>query len=52
MSFVNSQHHANADMSAKDRKILEVVKPVVTCWNAYFSCFERAVTLQSAVNAY
>jgi hypothetical protein len=50
--FINFQHHANADLSAKDRKILEVVKPVVTRWNSYFSCFECAVTLQSAVNAY
>jgi hypothetical protein len=50
--FVNFQHRANADLSAKDHKILEVVKPVVTRWNSYFSCFERAVTLQSAVNAY
>jgi len=50
--FINFQHRANADLSAKDRKILEVVKPVVTRWNSYFSCFERAVTLQSAVNAY
>jgi hypothetical protein len=50
--FINFQHRANADLSAKDRKILEVVKPVVTRWNSYFSCFECAVTLQSAVNAY
>jgi hypothetical protein len=28
--FINFQHRANADLSAKDRKILEVVKPVVT----------------------
>jgi hypothetical protein len=39
-------------LSAKDGEILEDVKPVVTRWNSYFSCFERAVTLQSAVNAY
>jgi hypothetical protein len=50
--FINFQHRANTDLSAKDRKILEVVKPVVTRWNSYFSCFECAVTLQSAVNAY
>jgi hypothetical protein len=50
--FINFQHRANAEVSAKDRKILEVVKPVVTRWNSYFNCFERAVTLQSAVNAY
>jgi hypothetical protein len=39
-------------LSAKDCKILEVVKPVVAGWNSYFSCFEHAVMLQSAVNAY
>jgi hypothetical protein len=32
--------------------VLEPVKPVVTRWNSYYSCFERAVKLQSAVNAY
>lgn len=32
--------------------ILEPVKPVVTRWNSYHSAFERAVKLQSAVNAY
>ncbi|KAI0569828.1 hypothetical protein Alg130_11478, partial [Pyrenophora tritici-repentis] len=37
--------------SADDRKILEPVKPVVTRWNSYYSCFERAVKLQFAVNA-
>jgi hypothetical protein len=37
---------------AEDRKILEPVKPVVTRWNSYYSCFERAIKLQSAVNAY
>ncbi|KNG46889.1 transposase-like protein [Stemphylium lycopersici] len=38
--------------SADDRKILEPVKPVVTRWNSYYSCFERAVKLQFAVNPY
>jgi hypothetical protein len=32
--------------------VLEPVKPVVTRWNLYYSCFKRAVKLQSAVNAY
>ncbi|KAI0570822.1 hypothetical protein Alg130_11087, partial [Pyrenophora tritici-repentis] len=49
---LSDEHRANAELPAKDRKILKVVKPVVTRWNSYFSCFERAVTLQSAVNAY
>ncbi|KAG9387109.1 hypothetical protein A1F94_000001, partial [Pyrenophora tritici-repentis] len=30
----------------------EPVKPVVTRWNSYVSCFERAVELQLAVNGY
>ena len=41
-----------ADAPEEDRKVLEPVKPVVTRWNSYYSCFERAVKLQSAVNAY
>ncbi|KAI2476708.1 hypothetical protein Ptr902_11692 [Pyrenophora tritici-repentis] len=41
-----------ADALAKERKVLEPVKPVVTRWNSYYSCFERAVKLQSAINAY
>jgi hypothetical protein len=40
------------DAPANKRKILEPVKPVVTRWNSYYSCFERAVQLQSAINAY
>ena len=35
-----------------DRKVLEPIKPVVTRWNSFYSCFERAAKLQSAVNAY
>jgi len=35
-----------------DRKALQPVKPVVTRWNSFYSCFERAAKLQSAVNAY
>ena len=41
-----------ADAPEEDRKVLEPVKPVVTRWNSYYSCFERAVKLQSALNAY
>ncbi|KAI1665814.1 hypothetical protein L13192_09498 [Pyrenophora tritici-repentis] len=40
------------DAPAEERKILEPVKPVVTRQNSYYLCFERAVKLQSAVNAY
>jgi hypothetical protein len=40
------------DAPADKRKILEPVKPVVTRWNSYYSCFERAVQLQPAINAY
>lgn len=36
----------------KDIKILQPVKPVVTRWNSYFSCFERAAALRNAVTAY
>ncbi|KAI0569801.1 hypothetical protein Alg130_11492, partial [Pyrenophora tritici-repentis] len=41
-----------ADALADARKILEPVKPVVTRWNSYYACFERAVKLQLAINAY
>ena len=37
---------------AEERKVLEPVKPVVTRWNSYYLCFERAVKLQSAINVY
>ncbi|KAH7563688.1 Dimerhypothetical proteinTnphypothetical proteinhAT domainhypothetical proteincontaining protein [Bipolaris maydis] len=41
-----------ADAPAHNRKILEPVKPIVTRWNSYYACFERAVQLQAAINAY
>jgi hypothetical protein len=41
-----------ADVPEEDRKVLEPVKSVVTRWNLYYLCFECAVKLQSAVNAY
>jgi hypothetical protein len=41
-----------ADASAEERKVLEPVQPIVTRWNSYYACFERAAKLQSAVNAY
>lgn len=41
-----------ADAPAELRKIKEPVKPVITCWNSYVSCFERAVKLQLVVNGY
>jgi hypothetical protein len=50
--FINFHHRANADLPAKDCKILELVKPAITRWNPYFTCFESAVTLWSVVNAY
>lgn len=54
--FTNSQQLAHyelpIDATEDDRKILEPVKPVVTRWNSFYSCFERAAKLQSAVNAY
>jgi hypothetical protein len=39
-------------LPGEKQRILEPVKPVVTRWNSYYSCFERAVKLQVAVNAY
>jgi hypothetical protein len=38
--------------TSDNRKVLQPVKPVVTRWNSFYSCFERAAKLQSAVNAY
>ncbi|KAK1912669.1 hypothetical protein P3342_004605 [Pyrenophora teres f. teres] len=32
--------------------ILQPIKPVVTRWNSYFDCFERAIKLAPAINAY
>ncbi|KAH3956681.1 hypothetical protein HBI80_237310 [Parastagonospora nodorum] len=53
--FANFQRLAHrellADAPADERKVLKPVKPVVARWNSYFSCFERAVRLQSAVTA-
>jgi hypothetical protein len=46
--FESFQHLARkdlpfADNSNKSRKIYEPVKPVVTRWNSFYSCFKRAV---------
>jgi hypothetical protein len=38
--------------TAEQRKVKEPVKPVVTRWNSFYSCFKRAVKLQLAVNGY
>jgi hypothetical protein len=40
------------NVPAEQRKILKPVKLVVTRWNSFCSCFERAVKLQLAVNGY
>ena len=54
--FKDFQRLAHKELSAnalaKERKVLEPIKPVVTRWNSYYSCFKRAVKLQSAINAY
>jgi hypothetical protein len=54
--FTNFQQLAHSegpiDATEDNRKILEPVKPVVTRWNSFYSCLERAAKLQSAVNAY
>ncbi|PZD23253.1 Dimer-Tnp-hAT domain containing protein [Pyrenophora tritici-repentis] len=39
-------------LRCEQHKIKEPVKLVVTRWNSYVSCFERAVELQLAVNGY
>jgi hypothetical protein len=55
-AFTNFQqlphHELPINATKDDRKILEPVKPVVTRWNSFYSCFERVPKLQSAVNAY
>jgi hypothetical protein len=52
-SFQQLAHHdLPPNVTRNDRKILEPVKPVVTRWNLFYSCFERAAKLQYAVNAY
>jgi hypothetical protein len=50
--FEEFQRLAQCELPREKQRILEPVKPVVTRWNLYYSCFERAVKLQVAVNAY
>jgi hypothetical protein len=50
--FEKFQRLAQRDLPTEQHEILEPVKPVVTRWNSYYSCFERAVKLQAAVTAY
>ena len=54
--FESYQRLAYADLpanaTAEQRKVKELIKPVVTRWNSFFSCFKRAVELQLAVNGY
>ena len=51
--FNNFQCIANAKLPIEARsKILELVKPVVTRWNLFYSTFKRAVKLQPSINAY
>jgi hypothetical protein len=42
----------SADAPEEDRKVPGPVKPVITRWNPHYSCFQRVVKLQSAVNVY
>jgi hypothetical protein len=35
------------DATGNEHKLYEVVKPVVTRWNYFYSAFERAVSLQA-----
>jgi hypothetical protein len=50
--FEKFQRLAQSHLPAEQQTILEPVKPVVTRWNSYYSCFKRAVELQAAVSAY
>jgi hypothetical protein len=51
--FEKYQRLAHHELPADaERKIKEPVKPVVTRWNSFHLCFERAVELQLAVNGY
>ena len=51
--FEKAQRTAHRELSQTDKlTILHPVKPVVTRWNSYYDCFERAVKLQPAINAY
>jgi hypothetical protein len=40
------------DAAGNKHKLHEIVKPVVTRWNSFYSAFERAVSLQAAINLY
>ena len=52
-AFANCQRTAYRELPNTDKLvILQPVKPVVTRWNSYYDCFERAVQLQPAINAY
>jgi hypothetical protein len=50
--FDRMQTLAFSELPTEQQRILEPVKPVVTRWNSYYSCLERATQLQSAINAY
>jgi hypothetical protein len=50
--FKKFQRLAQRDLPTEQHEILKPVKPVVTRWNSYYSCFKRAVKLQAAVTAY
>ncbi|KAF1950566.1 hypothetical protein CC80DRAFT_519956 [Byssothecium circinans] len=54
--FTNFQRLSHRDLPAsaiaEDYKILKPVKPIITRWNSYYSCFKRAVKLQPAITAY
>jgi hypothetical protein len=41
--FESFQRLAHRELPVEQRKVLEPVKPIVTRWNSYYSCFERAV---------
>jgi hypothetical protein len=50
--FNRMQTLAFSELTIEQWRIIEPVKPVVTRWNSYYSCLERATQLQSGINAY
>jgi hypothetical protein len=50
--FKEFQRLAQGELPREKQRILKPVKLVITRWNSYYLCFERAVKLQVAVNAY
>jgi hypothetical protein len=50
--FSNFQKLPNTEMPRDRRRMLELVRPVVTRWNLFYCAFERAAHLQAAHKSY